>query len=92
MTTTTKAQFSVGDRCFSHYTMKWGTIERIGTTERSRTHGVTGDQLDDTTWYSVRADDGSMDLLDDAHGNWEMARIMPAHIAERFGYDKGGSA
>jgi hypothetical protein len=24
--------------------------------------------------------------MDDAHGNWDMARIVPPHIAERYGY------
>lgn len=82
-------QFEVGDRCFSHYTMKWGTIERVGSTNRERYHHGTGkpeDRMDDTTWYDVRADDGSVDLLDDAHGHWEMARIVPPAIASRYGY------
>lgn len=80
--------FELGDRCFSHYTMRWGTIERVGTTYRGETHGVTGSPLPDTTWYEVRADDGSTTLLDDAHGEWDMARILPPHIAERYDYGK----
>jgi hypothetical protein len=49
-------------------------------------HGVTGSRLPDTTWYRVRSDDGSIELLDDAHGDWEMARIVPPHIAKANGY------
>ena len=73
-------RFAVGDRCFSHYTMRWGTIERIdheGTQQDGETY---------TTWYVVRSDDNSLDLLDDAHGNWEMARVVPPQIAKRYGY------
>jgi hypothetical protein len=25
-------------------------------------------------------------MLDDAHGNWDMARMVPPRIAERYGY------
>ena len=52
----------------------------------SSVHGVTGNPLPDTTWYDVRNDDGSTDLLDDAHGDWDMARLVPPHIASRYGY------
>lgn len=83
---TTQPAFAAGDRVFSHYTMKWGTIVKIDTTHRGQTHGVTGDPLPDTTWYDVRNDDGTTDLLDDAHGNWDMARIVPPHIAYLAGY------
>src|SRR5947208_13531239 len=82
-------QFQVGDRCFSHYTMTWGTVERIVSTERDRYRRGTGkpeDRMHDTTWYDVRNDSGSTDLLDDAHGHWELARIVPPHIAKRYGY------
>lgn len=82
-------QFEVGDRCFSHYTMKWGTIESVGNTDRERYyHGIETpeNRMDDTTWYDVRADDGSMTMLDDAHGNWDMARVVPPAIATRYGY------
>jgi hypothetical protein len=83
----TQPQFAVGDRCYSPgYTCKWGTIVKIDTTYRGQTHGVTGDPLPDTTWYTVRADDGSTDLLDDAHGDWNMARIVPPRIALLYGY------
>lgn len=84
-----EAQFRIGDRVFSHYTMKWGTIERVGNTDRGRFYRGTGlekDRMPDTTWYDVRADDKSIDMLDDAHGNWELARIVPPAIARRYGY------
>lgn len=83
---TSEPQFKVGDRVFSHYTMRWGTIVSVDRTYRDQTHGVTGSKLPDTTWYDVRADDGTRHLLDDAHGNWNMARIVPPAIAERYGY------
>lgn len=91
--TRTEPQFKVGDRVFSHYTRHpsagvsgWGTIERIDTTYRDQTHGVTGSRLPDTTWYEVRTDEDNVELLDDAHGNWDMARIVPPAIAARYGY------
>lgn len=87
--TQSQPQFKVGDRVWSHYSYKWGTIESIDNTERDRYYRGTGlakDRMDDTTWYTVRNDDGSTDYLDDAHGNWEMARIVPPHIAKRYGY------
>jgi hypothetical protein len=87
--TQTQPQFNVGDRCFSHYTMKWGTVIMVGNTDRDRYyHGIETpeNRMDDTTWYDVRADDGSMHMLDDAHGNWDMARLVPPHIAKRYGY------
>jgi len=83
----TQPQFKPGDRCFSHYTMKWGTIEAVHETRRDEKHGVTGTPLPDTTWYTVRNDDGTSNLLDDAHGNWNMARVVPPAIARRYGYD-----
>jgi hypothetical protein len=82
----TEPYFKVGDRCFSHYTMKWGTVTRICETRRGDVHGVTGSKLPDTTWYEVKSDDGTPEILDDAHSNWDMARIMPPHIAKRFGW------
>jgi hypothetical protein len=82
----TEPQFKPGDRFFTHYDMKWGTVVSENTTYRNQTHGVTGSKLPDTTWYNVKYDDGSTSLLDDAHGNWDMARIVPPHIAKRFGY------
>jgi hypothetical protein len=84
----TEPQFEQGDRCFSHYTNKWGTVEEILDTRRGDVHGVTGNPLPDTTWYKVLNDDGSRDMLDDAHGDWDMARIVPPNIAERYGYGK----
>lgn len=82
----TEPAFKEGDRVWSHYTYKWGTIESISHTERGKTHGVTGDPLPDTTWYWVKNDDGSHDLLDDAHGEWHMARIVPPRVATHYGY------
>jgi len=87
--TQTQPQFKEGDRVFSHYAMKWGKIYAIGRTDRGRYYHGTGkpeDRMDDTTWYDVIWDDGSTDMMDDAHGNWDMARIVPPHIAERYGY------
>jgi hypothetical protein len=79
-------RFEPGDRVFSHYVMDWGTIRYVDHTETNRTHGVTGDQLPDTTWYLVAFDDGKCELLDDANGNWDLARIIPARIASLYGY------
>lgn len=79
-------QFEVGDRCFSHYVMGWGTVERIGQTHEPTPHGVTGTLLPGTTWYTVRLDKGGTELLDDAHGDWELARIVPPAVAQRYGY------
>jgi hypothetical protein len=84
--TQTEPYFAPGDRVFSHYTMTWGTIEALDHTVRDRTHGVTGNRLPDTTWYDVRMDNGDRELLDDAHGDWDMCRIMPPRIAKRYGY------
>ena len=78
-------QFKEGDRFFTHYDMRWGTVERVGKTERNRST-FTGNSMDDTTWYTVRYDDGGTSYLDDAHGNWDMARMIPPHIACRYGY------
>jgi hypothetical protein len=82
----TQPQFKPGDRFWTHYDYKWGTVISINHTVRDAVHGVTGDKLPDTTWYDVRYDDGSTSLLDDAHGNWDMARLVPPHIAKRFNY------
>lgn len=82
----TEPKFQPGDRCFSHYVMDWGTIEAIGETRRGDVHGVTGSPLPDTTWYAVKMDKGGTERLDDAHGNWDMARIVPPEIAARYGY------
>jgi hypothetical protein len=84
--TQTQPQFTPGQRVFTHYDMQWGTVVKLNTTYRDQTHGVTGSKLPDTTWYDVKYDDGSTSLLDDAHGNWDMARIVPPHIAKRYGY------
>jgi hypothetical protein len=80
------SQFKPGDRFFTHYDMKWGTVVKAKETRRGDVHGVTGSKLPDTTWYEGRYDDGSPSLLDDAHGNWDMARMLPPHIAKRYGY------
>jgi hypothetical protein len=86
VTAITQSQFKPGDRCFSHYVMDWGTIAEIRDTRRGDVHGVTGNPLPDTTWYRVTMDKGGVELLDDAHGNWEQARIVPENIAVRYGY------
>lgn len=84
--TETQPKFKPGDRCFTHYDMKWGTVVRETTTYRNQTHGVTGTKLPDTTWYEVRYDNGTTSNLDDAHGDWDMARIVPPDVAKRYGY------
>lgn len=95
----TQPQFAPGDRCFSHYTRDsyrdisgWGTIVSIDDTIRGATHGVTGSKLPDTTWYTIKTDEGGRELLDDAHGEWEMARILTPAIAKRFGYGEDPQA
>lgn len=82
----TQPVFAIGDRVFTHYDMQWGTVEQINTTYRDQHHGVTGSKLPDTTWYTVGYDNGSTASLDDAGGDWHMARIVPPHIAARYGY------
>jgi len=86
----TEPQFKPGDRFFTHYDMKWGTVVDINTTYRDKKHGVTGNPLPDTTWYDVRYDgdpEGTVSsMLDDAHGDWDMARMVPPAIAKRYGY------
>lgn len=82
----TEPQFKEGDRCFSHYVMKWGTVKSPNHTNRNQNHGVTGSRLPDTTWYNILLDDGEVIMLDDAHGDWDYARIVPPHIASRYGY------
>jgi hypothetical protein len=87
--TRSEPKFKPGDRVFSHYLMKWGTVLSEHRTVRDQVHGVTGGKLPDTTWYEVQVDGAELmrpELLDDAHGDWEMARIVPPHIAERYGY------
>lgn len=77
----------IGQRVFSHYTMKWGTVESVAREhEEQRWQGEpTGTY---TTWWNVRADDGSRDMLDDADGNWYMARVIPAAVATSAGYGR----
>ena len=85
--TQTEPQFKPGDRAFSHYLMEWVTIVSLHHTDRDQIHGVTGTPLPDTTWYETQPDGGGVEvLLDDAHGDWEMARIVPPQIATRYGY------
>jgi hypothetical protein len=81
-------QFAPGDRVFTHYDMRWGTVVSVDQTYRGQTHGVTGSPLPDTTWYTVRYDDGTTSSLDDAHGDWDMARIVPPDVAARHGYGR----
>jgi hypothetical protein len=47
---------------------------------------VTGSPLPGSTWYTVRSDNGETNLLDDAHGDWELARLLPPAVASRYGY------
>src|SRR4051812_16397303 len=84
--TQTQPQFQPGDRFWTHYDYQWGVVVKVDTTYRDQKHGVTGDPLPDTTWYEVKYDNGATSLLDDAHGNWDMARMVPPHIAKRYGY------
>jgi hypothetical protein len=84
---TSQPQFKVGDRVFSHYVMDWGTVELELDTRRGDVHGVTGSPMPDTTWYKVRMDKSKQtEMLDDAHGAWDEARIVPPRIAKRYGY------
>ena len=78
--------FEPGDRVFSHYSMDWGTINRIDHTQPPGRHGVTGSPLPGTTWYVVDMDKGQQELYDDASGTWDLARIVPPHVASRYGY------
>lgn len=91
--TTVEPKFKVGDRAFSHYVRNvsagktgWGTVAQVSHTEEPGTHGVTGSPLPASTWYYVDMDSGSRELLDDANGNWELARLVPPAIAARYGY------
>ena len=86
--TQTEPQFKPGDRFWTHYDYQWGTVIRINTTYRDQKHGVTGSPLPDTTWYDVKYDNGATSMLDDAHGDWNMARMVPPRIAVRYGYGK----
>lgn len=81
------AVLEVGQRVFSHYTMKWGTVESLAQSREEQLYQgePTGTY---TTWWFVRADDGSRDMLDDADGNWDMARVVPAAVATRHGYGR----
>ena len=82
----TEPQFKVGDRFWTHYDYQWGVVERINNTISGAIHGATKEPLPDTTWYNVRYDNGDVALLDDAHGDWDMARMVPPHIAKKYGY------
>lgn len=79
--------FTPGDRCFSHYTMKWGTIEGVARerAEQLRNGEPCGTY---TTWWWVRNDDGTREMLDDADGNWSLCRVMPPNVAEEFKYGR----
>lgn len=83
----TQPRFKDGDRCFSHYTMKWGTVVKLKERVDVRLRGVATGDIDH--WYDVRWDDDSTDLMNDGGSQgWEMARIIPPAVAERFGYGK----
>jgi hypothetical protein len=83
---TGEPMFKPGDRFWTHYDYKWGTVVSLDHTVRGAKHGVTGTPLPDTTWYEVKYDDGSTSNLDDAHGDWDMARMLPPDVAQRYGY------
>lgn len=87
--------FHEGDRAFSHYIRDrqngisgWGTIESVEETYTGRVRGDTGEPMQDTTWYMVRMDEGQREYLDDAHGNWDLARLLSPEVAESDGYGK----
>lgn len=84
----TVAQFKPGDRFFSHYVMRWGTVKHATDTRMTDNHGVTGDPMTATTWYSVELDNGDHETFDDAHGDWDNARMMTPAIAEKYGYGR----
>jgi hypothetical protein len=84
--TTTTPRFAVDDRVFSRYTMSCGRIVSIDRTDDPTPHGVTGDMLPGSTWYTVLMDNGDREYLDDANGNWDLARIVPLSVARRYGY------
>jgi hypothetical protein len=79
-------RFQPGDRVFSHYVMSWGTVLQATRTDEPCPHGVTGDMLPGTTWYDVKMDNGDRERLDDADGNWDLARLLPPSVARRYGY------
>lgn len=68
-----KIEWAVGERGFSHYTMKWGTVERLDT--------PWGDEPA-SGWFDVRNDDGSRDYLNNV-------RFIRPAVAKRYGYGDG---
>src|SRR4051794_31917840 len=48
--------FSPGDRFWTHYDYRWGTVLALHHTVRDAVHGVTGNPLPDTSWYDVHYD------------------------------------
>jgi len=88
-----KARFAKGDRIFSHYEMKWGTIIEIGNVEEVLRQGepcpIKGmtDEFHTDAWHTVEWDDGGTSIMNDGGTmGWDMARIIPPHIAKRYGY------
>ena len=80
-----KPALQIGDRVFSHYTMRWGFITGIAVERREQMRG--GEPCGTfTTWWWMTADNGTRDMLDDADGDWEMARVVPQKVALRYGY------
>lgn len=77
--------FNEGDRVFSHYTMKWGTIVSVGSDEPVHREGVEVPGKTDA-WHDVRWDDGTTDYMNDGGGDWDSARVLPPAIAKRYGY------
>jgi hypothetical protein len=59
---------------------EWCTCDTNSTDDACPVHG----SLDVRDWSFWR----TSSLLDDAHGNWDMARMIPPHIATRYRYGK----
>jgi hypothetical protein len=87
----TEPQFKEGDRFWTHYDYRWGTVlkpsRRLGAATCMASLEAScltppGTTCTTTAIRKVRLSS----MLDDAHGNWDMARMVPPHIARRFGY------
>lgn len=74
-----------GDRCFSHYVMRWGTVTHEGTPAPELRRGEPTGHWD--TWHLVRWDDGGTDNMNDGGTRGpDAGRIMRADEAGRYGY------
>lgn len=80
--------FNEGDRCFSHYVMDWGTVGKIDQPLREiLSQGEPTGEYD--TWYDVNFDKKGHYSMNDGGTHpmgWEWGRIVPPHIAKRYGY------